>query len=145
MTDVVFAVGDGQEAVYYRKEKESDTISEHVTNVPYVALDAEHAPATTITMDSITLAAADTEYSKAVPANCKALEFRVVAADKLTPGADIRYAFATGKVAALTLPFQILDGGAVYSKESLNLTSKTIYFAGGADAVGHIVLLEMWS
>jgi len=101
--------------------------------------------ATTPAMDSITIAAANTEYNKALPANCKALSFRVVAADKLTAGADIRYAFETGKVNSLTLPFHILDGGAVYSKESLNLSGKTIYVAGGADAVGHIVLLEWWS
>lgn len=36
MTDVAFEVIDGQEASYYRKEKESDTISGHVTKVPYV-------------------------------------------------------------------------------------------------------------
>lgn len=36
MTDVAFELIDGQEASYYRKEKESDTISGHVTKVPYV-------------------------------------------------------------------------------------------------------------
>lgn len=36
MTDVAFEVIDGQEASYYRKEKESDTISGHVTKIPYV-------------------------------------------------------------------------------------------------------------
>lgn len=40
MTDVAFEVIDGQEASYYRKEKESDTINGHVTKVPYVLLDA---------------------------------------------------------------------------------------------------------
>jgi len=105
----------------------------------------QQPPATTPAMDSITIVAANTEYSKALPANCKAFCFQTVAADKLTAGADIRYAFATGKVNSLTLPFQILVGGAVYSKESLNLTSKTIYVAGGADAVGNIVLLEWWT
>lgn len=39
MTDVAFEVIDGQEASYYRKEKESDTVSGHVTKVPYVVVD----------------------------------------------------------------------------------------------------------
>jgi len=39
MTDVAFEVIDGQEASYYRKEKESDTVSGHVTKVPYVLVD----------------------------------------------------------------------------------------------------------
>lgn len=40
MVDVVFKVVDGNEDPYYRKEKESDTISGHVAKVPYVLLDA---------------------------------------------------------------------------------------------------------
>lgn len=143
MTDVAFEVIDGQEASYYRKEKESDTVSGHVTKVPYVALDANDAPATTITEDYITIVAANTEYSKALPTNCKKLTFRCVDSTKLNAGSDIRYAFTTGKVATPTLPFQMLDGGAVYSESNLNLTSKTLYVAGVT--AGDIVLLEMWS
>jgi len=110
------------------------------------SLDTKIVPvATTPAMDSIIIVAANTEYSKALPANCKAFSFRVVAADKLTAGADVRYAFETGKVDSLTLPFQILDGGAVYSKESLDLSGKTVHVAGGGGAVGHIVLLEWWT
>lgn len=99
--------------------------------------------ATTVTMDSITLTAANTEYNKAPPAGCKKLTFRVVDSTKLVSGSDIRYAFETGKVAGATLPFQMLDGGAVYSESDLNLTSKTLYVAG--ITAGDIVLLEMWS
>ena len=40
MTDVVFTMVDAGEADYHRKEKESDTISGHVTKVPYV-IDAD--------------------------------------------------------------------------------------------------------
>jgi len=103
----------------------------------------QQPPATTITMDSITLTVINTEYSKALPANCKKLTFRVVNSTKLVAGSDIRYAFEPGKVAGATLPFQMLDGGSVYSESNLNLTSKTLYVAG--IAAGDIVLLEMWS
>ncbi len=48
MTDVAFEVIDGQEASYYRKEKESDTISGHVTNVPYVIDEAANASLSSI-------------------------------------------------------------------------------------------------
>ena len=98
---------------------------------------------TTITEDYITIVSSNTEYSKALPANCKAFSFRCVDSTKLNAGSDIRYAFTTGKVATPTLPFQMLDGGAVYSQNNLNLTSKTLYVAGVT--AGDIVLLEMWS
>lgn len=143
MTDVAFEVIDGQEASYYRKEKESDTISGHVTKIPYVALDANDAPATTIAEDYITIAVINTEYSKALPTNCKKISFRCVDSTMLQAGSDIRYSFTTGKVATPTLPFQMLDGGAVYSEGNLNLIGKTLYVAG--ITAGDIVLLEMWS
>jgi hypothetical protein len=100
-------------------------------------------PATTVTLDSITLTVANTEYSKALPANCKKLTFRTVDSTKLNAGSDVRYAFVTGKVATPTLPFQMLDGGAVYSEPGLYLASSTLYVAGVT--AGDIVLLEMWS
>lgn len=143
MADVIFEVIDGNEASYNRKERESDTIDGKVTKVPYVALDSDHAPATAITMDSITITVINTEYSKALPTNCKGISFRCVDSTKLNPGSDIRYAFETGKVAALTLPFDMLDGGAVYSENNLDLTGKTLYVAG--TTAGDIVLLVMRS
>jgi hypothetical protein len=108
------------------------------------ATSANQQPAaTTVTMDSITLIAANTEYSKALPANCKKLTFRCVDSTKIASGSDIRYAFETDKVHDATLPFMLLDGGAVYSESDLNLSSKTLYVAG--ITAGDIVLLEMWS
>ena len=100
------------------------------------------AASTTCTHDSITLTAANTQYSKAIPENCKKLTFRVVDSTKLNAGSDIRYAWAADKVAAATLPFMLLDGGSVNSESNLLLTSKTLYVAGVT--AGDIVLLEMW-
>ena len=101
------------------------------------------AASTTCTHDSITLTAANTQYSKAISENCKKLTFRVVDSTKLNAGSDIRYAWAADKVAAATLPFMLLDGGSVYSESNLLLTSKTLYVAGVT--AGDIVLMEMWS
>lgn len=99
--------------------------------------------ATTITMDSITLTAANTEYSKAIVTGCKKLTFRCVDSTKIAAGSDIRYAFETDKVHDVTLPFMLLDGGSVYSESGLDLTGKTLYIAGVT--AGDIVLLEMWT
>lgn len=99
--------------------------------------------ATTCTHDSIVLTLANTEYSKAIPANCKALFFCVVDSTMLNAGGDLRYAFATGKVATPTLPFAPLWSSLSYFQNNLNLTIKTLYVAG-ANA-GDIVLLEMWT
>jgi len=98
---------------------------------------------TTCTHDSITLTAANTEYSKAIPASCKKLTFRAVDSTKINAGSDIRYAWVADKVAAATLPFMLLDGGSVYSETNILLTSKTLYVAGVT--AGDIVLLEMWT
>lgn len=99
--------------------------------------------ATTLTHDSVTLTVINTEYNYTIPENCKKLTFRVVDSTKLNPGSDIRYAFATGKVAGATLPFMTLDGGAVFSESGLNLASKTLYVAGVT--AGDIVLIEAWT
>ena len=104
---------------------------------------ASMAASTTCTHDSITLTAANTQYTKAIPENCKKLTFRVVDSTMLNAGSDLRYAWATGKVATPVLPFMLLDGGSVYSESNLLLTSKTLYVAG--ITAGDIVLLEMWT
>ena len=121
----------------------STSTKQDIGNASLGNIDEKVSPATTITEDYITIVAANTEYSKALPTNCKKLTFRCVDSTMLQAGSDIRYAFTTGKVATPTLPFQMLDGGAVYSEGNLNLTSKTLYVAG--ITAGNIVLLEMWS
>jgi hypothetical protein len=65
MTDVAFEVIDGQEASYYRKEKESDTVSGHVTKVPYVLVDCM----TYLGKDRTTTTGAAEEIT--IPANSK--------------------------------------------------------------------------
>jgi hypothetical protein len=91
----------------------------------------------TISEYNITLTLVDTEYSQALPTNCKGFEFQC------RTNADIRYAFTTGKVAIPTAPWFTLNAGNAFSKDSLDLASKTIYFAG--DAGGEIVELICWS
>lgn len=92
--------------------------------------------------DSVTLVAANTEYSYAIPDNTRKITFRTVDNTLLNPGSDLRYAFVTGKVATPVLPFMMLDGGAVFSERELNFADKTLYFAGVA--AGNIVLIEIW-
>ncbi len=101
------------------------------------------AASTTPVMESITIVAANTEYSKALPEGCKKLTFQTVNSTKSAPGSSIRYAFAAGKVAGATLPFQLLPGGAVYSESDLDLSGKTLYVAGVT--AGDIVLIEWWT
>jgi len=91
----------------------------------------------------VILVAANTEYSYMIPEGTKKLAFRTVDSTKLNPGSDIRYAFEAGKVAAPNLPFFFLDGGATFSESALNLSGKTLYFAGVT--AGDIVLIEVWS
>jgi hypothetical protein len=111
---------------------------------------ASMAASTTCTHDSITLTAANTQYTKVIPENCKKLTFRVVDSTMLNAGSDLRYAWSTHKVAGANdasatpvLPFMLLDGGSVYFENNLLLTSKTLYVAG--ITAGDIVLLEMWT
>ena len=100
------------------------------------------AASTACVLDSIMITEAKTEHSKAPVPYCKKLTFRVVDSTMLKTGSDLRYAWATGKVATPALPFMILDGGAIYSKEQLWLRGKTLYVASAT--AGDIVLLEMW-
>lgn len=136
MTDVAFEVIDGQEASYYRKEKESDTIDGHVTKVPYVI--DETLSASSINEYNVVLTVVDTEYSQLLPANCKGIEF------VSRGGYPTRYAFTTGKVAGLVSPYFILKSNCSYENPAtLNLSSKTIYFA--SDNAGDVIELIAWS
>ncbi len=107
---------------------------------------ASMAASTTCTHDSIVLTVVNTQYSKALLEHCKKLTFRTVDItdpDNPVAGNDLRYTFVTGKVATPTLPYMLLDGGAVFSETNLDLTSTTLYVAGVT--AGDIVLLEMWT
>jgi len=91
---------------------------------------------TTPTAYNIAISAGSTQYSQALPANTRAIEFR----SRLK--ADVIYSFTDAKVAGPTAPYLTLDGGLQYYKEGLNLTSKTLYVAGTA---GDVVELLVWS
>jgi hypothetical protein len=94
--------------------------------------------ASTINEYNVVLTAVDTEYSQALPDNCKGIEF------VSRGGYPIRYAFTTGKVAGLTSPYFTLRSNCSYENPiTLNLSSKTIYFA--SDNAGDVVELIAWS
>ena len=79
----------------------------------------------------------DEEYSQALPANTKAIEFRS------RNGVDIRHSFTQGLVAGPTGAYQTLKANAEYRKEHLNLNKHTIHFASGAGS--DVVELRVWA
>lgn len=94
--------------------------------------------ASTINEYAVTLTVVDTEYSQALPANTKGIEF------VSRSGYPVRYAFTTGKVATPTDVYFTLKSNCAYeSPATLNLSSKTIYFA--SDNAGDVVELIAWS
>ena len=94
--------------------------------------------ASTINEYAVTLTVADTEYSQALPANTKGIEF------VSRSGYPVRYAFTTGKVATPTGVYFTLKSNCAYeSPATLDLSSKTIYFA--SDNAGDVVELIAWS
>lgn len=101
------------------------------------ALAAKQA-ATTITEYNITLTLADTEYSQALPANTKKIEF-------WSRGKyQFRHAFTTGKVAGLVQPYFTAFANSCYESPGMaDLTSKIIYFA--TDSAGDVIEMRVWS
>ncbi len=92
---------------------------------------------TTINEYNTTCTVADTEYSQALPAATKKIQFINRASY------DLRYAFTTGKVAGPTAPYFTLKAGQTYFEIDLDLTSKTIYFA--SSHAGDVVELLVFS
>ncbi len=87
---------------------------------------------------NVTLTVVDTEYSQALPANTKGIEFMS------RGGYPVRFAFTAGKVATPTGVYFTLKSNCVYeSPAGLNLSSKTIYFA--SDNAGDVVEMIAWS
>jgi len=94
--------------------------------------------ASTIGEQNVTLTVIDTEYSYSIPSNCKSVEFWS------RNGYPVRFAFTTGKVATPTGVYFTLKSNCSYaSPPSLNLSSKTVYFA--SDNAGDIVEILAWS
>jgi len=94
--------------------------------------------ATTIAVENVTLTVVDTEYSYTIPNNCKSIEFWS------RNGYPVRFEFTTGHVATPTGDYLTLKSNNTYaSPPSLNLSSKTVYFA--SDNAGDIVEILAWS
>jgi len=81
---------------------------------------------------------ADTEYSQALPAEIKALEFRC------RDGTEMRFAFVTGKVATPTAPYATLPANADYWKELPGIgTQMTLYVA--CASAGKVAEVIAWT
>lgn len=107
-------------------------LASNQSGVPVAALEAG-----TPTEYNITLTNANTEYGQALPANTLRLAVRC------RSGAQVRYAWTTGKVATPTAPYQTLQAGAEYVLEGVKLASATLYLASAA--AGSIVEMEAWA
>ena len=94
---------------------------------------------TTQTDYNVTLTNADTEYSQALPANCRLFEFQC------RTDVAVRWSKTTGKVAGPTAPYKTLKAGDYYYSPPLNQAASpdTLYFAA---AVGSLVVeLTVWT
>lgn len=87
--------------------------------------------ATVPTVYNLTLTLASTEYSQELPANCARYDFQCRTAY------DVRYAWATGKVATPTAPYMTLKAGGTFTSEFVpqSLGGQTIYFASAQAGV----------
>jgi hypothetical protein len=94
---------------------------------------------TTPTVYNLTLTNANTEYSQAMPANCRGWEFQCRTA------VDVRYAFVTGKVATPTAPYMTCKAGNAHNSPGLNqgTSPSTLYFASAS--AGVVVEITAWS
>ena len=91
----------------------------------------------TVAEYNVMLTNANTEYSQALPANCRKLILRCRTAD------TVRYAWATGKVAMPTAPYQTLRASAEYALDGIKVASGIIYLASAT--AGVVVEMEAWS
>ena len=97
-------------------------------------------PATTTQADyNVTLTSADTQYSQALPANCRGFEFQC------RTDVAIRWSKTTGKVAGPTAPYKTLKAGDYYWSPPLNqgASPDTLYFASASADV--IIELTAWT
>ena len=95
-------------------------------------------PTATPTAYNVTLTNANTEYSQAMPANCRGFEFQA------RTEATVSYAFVTGKVATPTAPWLTLKAGDYYASPPLNQAAapSTLYL--GSATAGTIVEILAW-
>jgi len=98
---------------------------------------ADPVTATPVTYN-VTLTVADTEYSQAMPANCRAFEFQA------RTDVAIRWQVVAGKVAASVAPYDTLKAGDYYYSYDLNqgASPSTLYF--GSAIAGTVVEIKSW-
>lgn len=97
----------------------------------------QQAAATTPAIYNVTMTNSDTEYSQALPANTKRFSLQCLT------DFDVRFAFASGKVATPTAPYALIRAGMNYFEEQLNLAAVTLYVAS-PDA-GKIAEIIVWT
>lgn len=95
-------------------------------------------PATEPFTYNIHLDVTDQEYAQALPNGTKRFTFHARQEKK-----DIRFAFAAGKVAIPTEPYNTLLNSAPYTETGLNLIGKSLYFA--SPSAGIVVELQVWT
>lgn len=95
-------------------------------------------PAGTPAIYNVVMTNADTEYSQALPANCK--QFRLSMRENDTA---YRIAYATGKVATPTEPYYEAAAGAVINVDKISAAAVTVYFA--CASTGKHIQIEAWS
>ena len=83
------------------------------------------------TVYNVTLTTANTEYSQAMPANCRGFEFQC------RTEATVRFAVVTGKVATPTAPYMTLKAGDYYVSFPINQAAapSTLYLASATAGV----------
>jgi hypothetical protein len=92
----------------------------------------------TPTVYNVTCTLANTQYSQALPTNCRMFEFQA------RTDYDIRFAFVTGRVATPTAPYMTLKATDFYWSPAINQdgTPSTLYVAS-AEA-GTVVEIIAW-
>lgn len=85
----------------------------------------------TPTVYNVTLTNVNTEYSQALPANCRGFEFHCRTVT------DVRFAFVTNKVATPTAPYMTLPAANWYASPQLNqgAAPSTLYLASAMAGV----------
>jgi len=110
-----------------------------VTDRPDRLAGSFDVPTAIPTTYNVTCTVADTEYSQALPANCRGFEFQA------RTEAIVRYAFVTGKVATPTAPYHTLKAGDYYFSPQINQAAapSTLYVA--SPTAGTVVELLAWT
>ena len=84
---------------------------------------------TAATLYHVVCASGSVEYPRALPANCRRLNFQCQQ-DAIT-----RYAWVTGKVATPTAPYWTLKASAVYTNDQIKLASQTLYLGAATHSL----------